>query len=122
MDPMSYQQEYSDFLKEYHSKETDAEEMGAFIMRLAQIFADFNMKVVEAGRELSLVAQDIENRTDSSGKAISSAKAGTFIEATEEAYKYKTLKAHLENVEQFISAVRALQKGALGEFAAMRNT
>jgi hypothetical protein len=122
MNDLEYQQEFDAFLKDYHGKEMDPEEMGAFIMRLAQIFAAINMRVVAAERELALVARDIENRTDGAGKAITSAKAKTFIDATDEGDRYNTLKAHRENVEQFISAVRALQKGALQEWNHLAST
>lgn len=119
---LDYQQEFASFLADYREKEMDPEEMGAFMARLAQIFASINMKLVEAEREMAVVAQDIENRTDESGKKISSAKAQVFVQATEEAFKFNTLKAHRENVEQFISSVRALQKGAMREFSYMGNT
>lgn len=122
MDPNEYQQEYDAFLKDYHSREIDAEEMGAFLARLAQIFAHFNMRLVAAQREVNLVARDIENRTDGTGKAITSAKAKVLVEASDEYDRYNTFKAHLENLEQYMSAVRALQRGAMAEYSTLKNT
>ena len=118
----NYQFEFSDFLKLYHSTEMDAEAVGAMMMRLAQIFAEYNMKMVAASHDLAVVAEGIAGREDANGKQITSAKAETFVAATDEADKYNTLKAHVQNIEQYISATRALQKGMMNEYSVMKNT
>jgi hypothetical protein len=122
MELTNYQEEYDLFLKDYHSREVGAEEMGAYLARLAQVFAFYNMRLVASQREVNLVARDIENRTDASGKAITSAKAKVLVEASDEYDKYNTFKAHIECVEQYMSAVRALQRGAMAEMGHMANT
>lgn len=116
-----YLNEYAEFLKLYHETEMDAEMIGAFIARLAQVYAEYNMKLAAANRERALVAQDINNRAID-GKAISSAKAETIVEATDEADRYNHIKAHVGNIEQMISAMRALQRGMLQEYNHMANS
>lgn len=119
---MEYQQEFSDFLTKYHATEMDPEEMGAFMARLAQIYAGYNLKLAAAHKSLAIVSRDIASRVEENGKSITSAKAETFIAATDEADLYNSLKANIQNIEQFISSVRALQKGALKEYNYMGNT
>lgn len=121
---MDYQQKVQEFFTKYSGADytMDPEEMGAFMLVLANYYAEFNMKLVVAQKDLSLVSRDIAERTDDNGKVITSAKADTFIAATEEANKYRTLKAHVQNIEQYISSVRALQKGSMKEYNYMGNT
>jgi len=45
---MEYQQEYVELLKRYRETEVDAEEIGYMIAKMAQYFAEYNMKLVAA--------------------------------------------------------------------------
>lgn len=112
-----YIDEYNAFLANYHRGEISAEEVGEIIVKMASHFSQYNMNMVLADRKLAKIARDIECRTDENGKAISSAKAKIFTDATEEAGEYSMLKAHKENIEQFINALKALQRGLMNEFA-----
>lgn len=115
---LPYMDEYNKFIKEYKSGAVNGEEVGEVIVRMAQYFSEYNMKLVNAERSLFLVARDIESRTDeNTGKPITSAKAVGIVNATEEHYTVDVLKAHVINIEQFINALKALQKGVIGEYS-----
>lgn len=117
-----YLDDYNTFLSTYHRGEVSGEEVGEIIVKMASYFAQYNMTMVLADRALAKVARDIESRTDENGKAISSAKAKVFIDATDESGTYITARAHLQNIEQFINSLKALQKGVLNEYAHQGNT
>lgn len=113
-----YLSDYNTFLSTYHRGQVSGEEVGEVIAKMASHFALYNMLMVNAERSLSLVARDIESRTDeSSGKAITSAKAKTFIDATDESNAYNMARAHVQNIEQFLNALKSLQKGVLNEYS-----
>lgn len=115
---LPYLEEYNNFIKNYKSREVSGEEVGEIIARMATYFSEYNMKLVDAERSLYLAARDIEGRIDeNSGKTITSAKAQSIINATEEHYKSEQIKAHVHNIEQFINALKALQRGVLSEYA-----
>ena len=117
-----YYEEYNEFMRGYKTGlPTNAELVGELIGRLSSTYCDYNLQLVEANRQLFMVAGDIEARTDDNGKAISSAKAQSFINATEENFKVMELKTHLSNLEVFMSALRSLQKGILNEYSYQQN-
>ena len=118
----AYMNEYFEFMAKYKTTEVSAEDVGEQLARLAQYYAQFNLRLTAANRKLVLIAQDIESRVDENGKPISSTKAKVFVEATPEAEVVAILKTHLENVDMFISSLRSLQKGLLQEFNHMANT
>lgn len=112
-----YIDEYNAFLSTYHRGQVSAEEVGEVIVKMASHFAKYNLNMAVTDRSLAKTARDIESRTDENGKAISSAKAKVFIDATIEAGEYNMLRAHVQNIEQFINALKALQRGLINEFA-----
>jgi hypothetical protein len=114
-----YLEEYNKFLDSYQHGEISGEEVGEKVSRMAQHFAMLNLDMVSKERALRLVARDVESQKDDNGKLISSAKAEALIDATEEANEYRVARAHLQNVEQIINALKALQKGVLNEFSHM---
>lgn len=118
---LQYLEEYKKFLDSYHLGEKSGEEVGEKIARFAQYFAYHNLDMVDLDRKRAKVAAEIESRTDDNGKAISSAKAQSIIDATDEAHEYRVKRAHVQNVEQIINALKALQKGALNEYSHMGN-
>ena len=113
-----YMEEYSNFIKNYKTSQVSGEEVGGVIARMAGYFAEYNMKLVNAERNLYIMARDIEERTDeTSGKTITSSKAQALVRATNEHYIADELKAHVKNVEQFVNALKSLQRGVLSEYA-----
>jgi len=122
MEKETYQTEYKEFVEKYKISEISGEEVGVLISRLAQFYAMYNMEKVSNDRKMSAIAKDIESRADDGGKPISSSKAVVFLSATDEAHNYRVSRAHLENIEQQINALKALQKGILNEFSHMGNS
>lgn len=115
----AYLEEYNKFLETYQHGEVSGEEIGEKVSRMAQYYAQNNLEMVAKERKLRVVARDIETQKDENGKTISSAKATVLVDATEEAHAYREARAHLQNTEQFINALKALQKGVLNEYAHM---
>ena len=122
MDPQEkeiypYQELYSGFITTYRRGMCSGEEVGEIIVKLAAYYADLNLAMVESERKLSLVARDIETRIDEvSSKPISSAKAKVISDATPECHAFNVSRAHLQNVEMYIGAMKSLQRGLLVEY------
>jgi hypothetical protein len=112
-----YIEQYTKFMKDFSVGQVTGEEVGEIVARMAAYFAEYNLKLVLAERQLSLKARDIEQTPDeATGKMISSAKAKILTDATDEAYATNQAKCHLENTEQFINALKSLQKGVLSMY------
>jgi hypothetical protein len=115
---LPYLDEYNKFIKDYQTAQVSGEEIGEVIARMAQYFSEYNLKLVKAERCLYLVGRDIANRVDeATGKAIAVSKAELLISATDEHLGAEEAKAHVQNIEQFINALKALQKGVLNEYS-----
>lgn len=118
MELQAYQIEYKEFMDKYKKGATDGEDVGALISRLAQYFSTKNIAVSIKENAVAKKAAEIVNSfDDNTGKAISVAKADLVIKATPEAEALSTEKAHLQNIEQYINALKYLQKGLLNEYA-----
>lgn len=112
-----YFKEYEMFMSAYKRGVVSGEEVGEVIMKMAHFHAKYAVELVFKDRRKNLVARDIEITPDANGKAISSAKALTLTEATDEYHDYNMAKAHVANIEQYINALKALQKGVLQEYS-----
>ena len=119
---MPYITEYTKFINDYATGTVTGEEVGELVARLAQYFAEHNLKRVLAERAYALVMRDAETKVDeATGKQLSSAKAKSIAEASDEAFSAEQDKGHLANIEQLINALKCLQKGVLNEFSHMGN-
>lgn len=113
-----YMIEYEKFQNDFKLAETSGEEIGKVIMRMAGHFARYNMAMGEALRNFSTVKAVFQNATDpATGKTTSSAKAELLADDTDEGYKYEMSRIHIQNIEQYINALKALQKGSLNEYS-----
>ena len=113
-----YLVEYNKFIKDFSIGQVTGEEVGEVIVRMVSYFAEYNLKLVLAERALSLAAKENSEITDeSNGKQISVAKAEILTEATDEASSARELKCHKENCENFINALKSLQRGIMNEYA-----
>lgn len=113
-----YLDEYTKFVTDYKKGFVSAEDVGELIARMAQYYSFYNGLLIAAERKLFIVARDIEMSTDqNSGKTITSTKAQAMINATDEYNKVNEYKMHVRNTEQFINALKFLQKGLLNEYA-----
>lgn len=113
----NYLSEYDTFQASYRRTEISPEEVGEIIMHQASYFSSYNIDLVIAEGKFAKKAQEIEKQTDDNGKPISSTKAKVFSDATSEAVEFNLCKAHVQNIEQIINALKALQKGVLNEYA-----
>lgn len=119
---LPYIEEYTSFIRDYTSGQVSSEQVGELIVRMAQYYAEHNLKLVLAERALAKVAKEaVESVEEGTGKQISVAKAQIIIDATDEAYERGQCKAHLQNCEQFINALKSLQRGLMNEYSHMGN-
>ena len=118
MEKKQYQIEYEEFLDNYAGGTTTGEKVGEVIARLAQYYTEANLNYANALIEYNNKARQIEEQSDeNTGKPISSTKAKVISSATVEASEMLRAKAHLENIEQKINALKSLQKGILQEYS-----
>lgn len=122
MPTQQYNKEYSEFLKGYQSGITTGENVGQVIARFAQYFGDANIELYKADVAYNKKAAEIANGTDETGKAISAAKAKVLADASEEFAVLSEAKAHLQNIEQDINALKSLQRGILNEYSHLGNS
>jgi len=123
MSKQAYQIEYDEFVAEYRKGITDAEDVGALIVRLAQHFMTINIELGEKWRNMVKVAAEINSQMDdNTGKAIAANKAQTKIDATPEAMDLYTAKIDIENLEQLLNALKSLQRGVTNDYHHMGNT
>ena len=113
-----YLTEYKAFIESFQQGAVSAEAIGEMIARLAQYFAETNLQISERDKMLNDVASRIVQEMDeNTGKPISVAKADLLVKATPEAKGAKDSKTELQNIEQFINALKYLQKGVLNEYS-----
>ncbi len=112
-----YLQEYNTFMTTYRITEVSPEEIGKLVARMAWHYSTYNMKYLSSLNEYNKVISKCHNQSDMSGKMISAAKADAVAAATPEAAIYEEGKIHVANIEQFINALKALQKGVLHEYS-----
>jgi len=113
-----YMDDYNAFEKNFHLTQVTGEEVGEMVMRLAGYFARYNVRMGNVLREFSRVKSDFQSQVDTStGKTMSSAKAELLADATPEAATYEMARIHIQNIEQYINALKALQKGILLEYS-----
>jgi len=113
----TYQKEYKEFVGEFKERPVSGLEVGEVIAMMAHYFSEYNLEMIEALRDFNEVKKEAEGQIDAAGKAISSTKAGVIADASPEAHKYQKARAHLQNIEQIINALKAMQKGVLNEYA-----
>lgn len=114
---MDYQTLYNEFISGYSKTETTPSQVGEILARLAGIYPNYNMTKIAAEKAYSRVCKDEVLRTDDqTGKAISSSKAQTLAEASQEAFDFKTSRGHVENIEMQIGVLKFLQKALETEY------
>jgi len=113
-----YTIEYNKFEQNFRLTEVTGEEVGKLIMHMASYFARYNVRLGNALRAFSIIKAGFQNQVDeTTGKSMSSAKAETLASATQEAQAYEMARIHIQNIEQYINALKSLQKGVLQEYA-----
>lgn len=111
----TYQTKYDEFIKTYKTGVVTAENVGLVIAQMTQYYCESNLLYAKRLNNFCEVARANEASKDESGKILSSAKAKVMSEATEEAYALNFAKVHIENLEQILNSLKALQRGIMIE-------
>lgn len=112
-----YLLEYEAFQNNFKKTEVSGEEIGEIVMHMAGYFARYNIRMGIALRNFSAVKAGFQNQIDTNGKPMSSSKAEVLADATPEATAYELSRIHIQNLEQYINALKSLQKGTLTEYS-----
>ena len=113
----NYQTLYNEFIAKYSKTETTPSEVGEVLARLAGIYPNFNMTKIASEKAYARICKEEVIKTDDqTGKAISSSKAQTLADASQEAFDFKTSKGHVENIEMMIGVLKFLQKSLEVEY------
>ena len=116
----AYQVEYDTFIENYKLGATSPEQVGELVVRMVQYFCDKNLSVATKGAIFnSKAAENVEKIDENTGKPIAVSKADLLTKATPEYQMVAKAKAHLQNIEQCINALKSLQKGVLNEYSHM---
>ena len=91
-------------------------EVGEMIARMSAFYTRHNMILARSLKLFSNVAKETYSQIDN-GKPISAAKAEILAAATPEANEYQLARVHVQNIEQNINALKALQRGILNEYS-----
>jgi len=115
---MEYKEVYEKFLLEYGEGTKNPEEIGSMVATMAGYFVNANLEYAKADVVYNRKLSEIESTPDpDTEKLPSSIKAKNTTDATPEAEKKIMSKAHVINIETCINALKALQKGAMNEYA-----
>jgi len=118
METNDYILDYEAFQNNFRRSEVSGEEVGEMVMKMAGYFIRYNVRMGDALRAFSIVKAEFQNQVDpSTGKNMSSAKAETLADATDEAAKYEMARIHVNNIQEVINALKCLQRGVLNEYA-----
>jgi len=120
MEQEAYQIEYNQFVQNYKLGQVSGEQVGELIMRMVQYYSDKNVSLAGRDEVLNKKAAEIIMMVDeATDKQISAAKAEVLTKATQEYTSAAKTKAHLQNIEQCINALKSLQRGILNEYSHM---
>ena len=113
-----YEKLYAEFMSGYVSGVTTGEGVGELVARLAGFYPNYNAAMAKAERSYALISRDEVLKTDeTTGKAMSSAKAETIAAASPEATAFKQARVHVQNLEMLIQSAKALQRGLIQEMS-----
>jgi hypothetical protein len=114
---IDYLIEYDEFQNKFRLTEVSGEEVGVLIMRLANYYSRYNIRMGEALRRFSEIKAGFQNQTDeATGKGMSSSKAEVLAASTTEAATYEMARIHVNNIEQMLNGLKALQRGLMVEY------
>jgi len=117
MEELDYMTEYETFMNNFNRTEVSGAEVGEVVVKMAGYFARYNVRKGETIRRFSAKKSEFQNSPDpATGKAISASKANTLADSTEEAGAFEMARIHVDNIEQYINALKSLQKGVLIEY------
>ena len=95
-----------------------AGEIGCMITRMSSYFSRHNVILGRTLKMFNKISKDVYSSMDeNTGKPISAAKAAILADAADEGADYQEAKIHVQNIEQNINALKALQRGVLNEYS-----
>ena len=115
----SYLDDYETFMKNLESQGglMAAGEVGEMIVRMSSYFSRHNLILGRSLKLFNSVSKEVYSTVEDGGKPISAAKAEIMAAATTEAAAYHEARVHIQNLEQNINALKALQRGILNEYS-----
>lgn len=116
----SYIEDYETFMSALEAQGglMAAGEVGEAIARMSNYFTRHNVILGRTLKMFNKKSQEIYSMSDpATGKPISAAKAEILAAATDEGAAYQEAKIHVQNIEQNINALKALQRGVLNEYS-----
>lgn len=119
---INYESEYAQFMQAYVSGQTSGEETGKLIARLAQAYAQWNIRVGITTKSFNKVYAQLVNSVESNGKPVSVSKAEVMASITPEFEVMDDAQRNLKNVDTYINSLKSLQKGILNEYSHMGNS
>ncbi len=111
-----YQKIYKEFFASFNKQPVSGAEAGELVVKLADYYSEYNLKLIEAMRKFNQIKKACSEQTDGNDKMVSVAKAEMMADATPEAAAFELARAHVQNLDQMISAVKSLQKGLINEY------
>lgn len=113
-----YKIEFEKFQNEFKLTQVSGEEIGVIIMHMAGYFAVYNLKMGDALKAFSKVKANFQSQIDdATGKSMTNSKAEVLADATAEADTYEIARIHVNNIQEYINALKALQRGVMNEYA-----
>jgi len=115
----SYIEDYAKFTQtlEEQGGLMPAGEIGEMIVRMSSYFTRHNLILGRTLKMFNTKCKEVYSQVDDKGKAITAAKAEIIASATQEGADYQEAKIHIQNVEQNINSLKALQRGVLNEYS-----
>lgn len=115
---LDYVEMYEKFMDSFRIGEVGGDKVGEVIARMGSFYARYNIRLKNALRTASLVKSQIASSVDdATGKPITGTKAEAMAAATAEVAAYEEARAHVQNIEQYLNALKALQRGVINEYA-----
>lgn len=103
---------YDEFLEGYEkSGGASPEQVGITIVKLAQVYTAMNTAAAGCEMGFNRKFAELANGVDSTGKAISAAKAEIEARASTAYEAHDLARRELESIEMAINALKALQRG-----------
>lgn len=111
-----YQQEYTEFTGKYSQGTIGPEEVGAMVLKWGQYIGEANSILAQAEQAYITKSAETIQIVEDNGKQISSVKAKTLTDASEEGLAKIRAKSHKETIDTQIITLATFQKGVSTEF------
>jgi hypothetical protein len=115
---MDYKKEFQEFIQSMEAGQpVPSEAVGKLIVKMASYFSQAVSLAVKAEYAFNKKLAEFEGKVDENGKSLSSTKATSQAQATPEYLDYISAKGDVVSLEQYINALKSLQKSLANEFS-----